>query len=103
MRAQDLADMSSMSECSGIGTVMEKQHGKGSCSQLVHDASTATMQELSILEYSLVHRSAPMKAAGALMAAVSIQTKTLQPYMEEMEVRVFILDPPLSSTDKPSL
>lgn len=66
--------------------------------QLAHDAATATMQELSVLEYSLVHRSAPLKAAGALMAAVSFQTKTLRPYMEEMEVRVFILDPPQAPT-----
>ena len=62
-------------------------------SQRAHDASTATMQELSILEYSLVHRSAPLKAAGALMAAVSFQTKTLRPYMKEIEVRASSLDP----------
>ena len=56
------------------------------------------MQELSILDYSLVHRSAPMKAAGALMAAVSFQTKTLRPYMEEMEVGGCTLDPPQALT-----
>ena len=62
--------------------------------QLAHDAATATMQELSVLEYSLVHRSAPLKAAGALMAAVSFLTKTQRPYTEEIEVGGCILDSP---------
>ena len=44
------------------------------------------MQELSILDYPLVHHPAPIKAAAALLSAVSFQTRTLQPYLEEIEV-----------------
>ena len=59
------------------------------------------MQELSILDYSLVHRSAPIKATGALMAAVSFQTKTLRPYMEEIEVGGCIVDSPQALINRP--
>ena len=52
----------------------------------------ATLQELSILDYSLVHRPAPIKAAAALLSAVSFQTKTLRPYLDELEVRPALLD-----------
>ena len=52
----------------------------------------ATLQELSILDYSLVHRPAPIKAAAALLSAVSFQTKTLRPYLDEIEVRPAMLD-----------
>ena len=48
------------------------------------------LQELSVLEYSLVHRPAPIKAAAALLSAVSFQTKALRPYLGEMEVHIRI-------------
>ncbi len=44
------------------------------------------MQELSILDYPLVHHPAPTKAAAALLSAVSFQTKTLRPYLDEIKV-----------------
>ena len=48
------------------------------------------LQELSLLEYSLVHRPAPIKAAAALLSAASFQTKALRPYLLEMEVHICI-------------
>lgn len=44
------------------------------------------MQELSILDYPLVHHPAPIKAAAALLSAVSFHTKTLRPYLDEIKV-----------------
>ena len=53
---------------------------------MFRDPVAREMQELSILDYPLVHHSAPIKAAAALLSAVSFQTKTLRPYLDEMKV-----------------
>ena len=53
---------------------------------MFRDPVACRMQELSILDYPLVHHSAPIKAAAALLSAVSFQTKTLRPYLDEMKV-----------------
>ena len=50
------------------------------------DQSPCHAQELSILDYPLVHHPAPIKAAAALLSAVSFQTKTLRPYLDEIKV-----------------
>ena len=65
-----------------------RKHGC-SCGVLLEmrDApSRCQMQELSILDYPLVHHPAPIKAAAALLSAVSFQTKTLRPYLDEIKV-----------------